>query len=228
MWATPEQLAAPEPYSLAIGPFGSNLKVSDYTKSGVPLVFVKNIRDQSFGGTNTVYISEEKASELKAHRIEGGDILITKMGDPPGDVCIYPMNSPAAIITADCIKLRLARNFVSVPFFMYAIEAELVHKQILGITKGVAQLKISLGRFRSIGLPLPPLAEQHRIVAEVERRLSILCETEAQVEANLQRAERLRQAILGKAFSGQLVPSDGVEDTDGQEPETDATMAFAT
>ena len=51
----------------------------------------------------------------------------------------------------------------------------------------------------------PPLAEQIRIVAEVERRLSVVEELEAAVSANLQRATRLRQAILQKAFTGRLI-----------------------
>ena len=55
-------------------------------------------------------------------------------------------------------------------------------------------------------IPLPPLAEQHRIVAEVERRLSVVQQAEATVEDSLKRAERLRQSILKKAFSGELVP----------------------
>ena len=55
---------------------------------------------------------------------------------------------------------------------------------------------------------LPPLAEQRRIVAEVERRLSVIQQAEATVEANLTRAERLRQSILKQAFSGKLVPQD--------------------
>jgi len=54
-------------------------------------------------------------------------------------------------------------------------------------------------------VPLPPLAEQHRIVAEVERRLSVVEELEAVVEANLKRAARLRQSVLQKAFGGELV-----------------------
>jgi type I restriction enzyme S subunit len=48
---------------------------------------------------------------------------------------------------------------------------------------------------------LPPHAEQHRIVAEVDRHLSLLRVTEAQVNTNLRRAERLRQSILSRAFS---------------------------
>ncbi len=53
-------------------------------------------------------------------------------------------------------------------------------------------------------IPLPPLAEQTRIVAEVERRLSVVEELESVVSANLQRANRLRQSILQKAFTGGL------------------------
>ncbi len=68
--------------------------------------------------------------------------------------------------------------------------------------------KISQPQLRSIAVPLPPLAEQRRIVAEVERRLSVIDELEMQVEANLKRAERLREAILKRAFEGKLVPQD--------------------
>jgi type I restriction enzyme S subunit len=57
-------------------------------------------------------------------------------------------------------------------------------------------------------IPLPPLAEQRRIVKEVERRLSVIDALEEAVEANLTRAERLRQAILKTAFEGRLVPQD--------------------
>ena len=59
-------------------------------------------------------------------------------------------------------------------------------------------------RASSWAVALPPLAEQGRIVAEVERRLSVI----HQAEASLSRAERLRQSILKQAFSGKLVPQD--------------------
>ena len=61
---------------------------------------------------------------------------------------------------------------------------------------------------QDVAVPLPPLAEQCRIVAEVERRLSVIQQAEASVETNLIRAERLRQSILKQAFSGKLVPQD--------------------
>jgi len=50
-------------------------------------------------------------------------------------------------------------------------------------------------------IAVPPLAEQHRIVAEVDRRLSLVREVEAEVDANFKRAGALRQATLSRAFS---------------------------
>ena len=61
---------------------------------------------------------------------------------------------------------------------------------------------------QGLPIPLPPLAEQRRIVAEVERCLSVVRQAEAAVGVNLARAERLRQSLLKQAFSGKLVPQD--------------------
>ena len=63
---------------------------------------------------------------------------------------------------------------------------------------------------RAIPIAVPPLAEQERIVAEIERRLSVVTAIEQTITANLSRAERLRQSILHRAFTGQLVPQEGV------------------
>lgn len=66
---------------------------------------------------------------------------------------------------------------------------------------GGVQPNLNLSLVRAIAVPLPPLAEQHRIVAEADRRLSLIRGAEAQVAANLARAQRLRQSILQAAFS---------------------------
>ena len=76
------------------------------------------------------------------------------------------------------------------------------------LSSGGVQPNLNLGLIKGLTIPLPPLAEQRRIVAEVERRLSVIQQAEAAVEANLARAERLRQSILKQAFSGKLVPQD--------------------
>jgi len=202
-WISPDQASAPEDYSLAIGPFGSNLKVADYTDTGVPLVFVRHIRANAYD-LSPKFVSAEKSVELKAHSVDPGDILITKMGEPPGDAALYPDSRPHAVITADCIKLRLTESLDAKLFFVNAINSKLVAKQIAPRTRGVAQKKISLDRFRDVAFPLPPLAEQHQIVAEVEARTTAIDHLEAELDRQITRSNRLRQSTLAAAFSGSL------------------------
>lgn len=85
------------------------------------------------------------------------------------------------------------------------VEVFLNSRDLAPFVTGTAQPKLTQAALNKIPIPLPPLAEQQRIVAEVDRRLSLVRETAAQVEANLKRAERLRQSVLQKAFSGELV-----------------------
>jgi type I restriction enzyme S subunit len=206
-WVFPENICSPEDYSLAIGPFGSNLKVKDYRDSGKPLVFVRHITSGDFD-LNPKYVSEEKFKQLKPHAIQPLDLLITKMGDPPGDCEIYPIGRKNAIITADCLKFRVWSDHVNRKFYKYCINSNLIKKQLGLITQGVAQKKISLERFKSLRFPLPTTTEQERIVEEIESRLSICDQLEADIEANLKKAEALRQSILKQAFEGKLVPQD--------------------
>jgi type I restriction enzyme S subunit len=110
--ATVDELTGGVRANVTIGPFGSSLKVSDYRDSGVPLVFVRNIRSKRFGGEGAKFVAPEKARELQSHEVIPGDVLITKMGDPPGDSAVYRGQS-AAIITADCIRLRTSEDFIS-------------------------------------------------------------------------------------------------------------------
>jgi type I restriction enzyme S subunit len=63
-----------------------------------------------------------------------------------------------------------------------------------------------------ICIPLPSIGEQAKIVEEVQQQLSILDEIEAQVDANLKRAARLRQGILKRAFEGRLLPQDPTDE----------------
>lgn len=77
--------------------------------------------------------------------------------------------------------------------------------QVQELCKGSTRDFLNQHILNSVIFPLPPFVEQQRIVAEVDRRLSVVEELEAVVNANLQRATRLRQSILKKAFDGSLL-----------------------
>jgi type I restriction enzyme S subunit len=193
--------------ALAIGPFGSNLKVSDYRDEGVPLIFVRNIRSGRFDGPNPKFVTADKAAELKAHVVNPGDVLVTKMGEPPGETAVYPLDRQPAILTADCIKITPSAGF-DPAFLAFAIAAPPARRQILSITSGVAQKKVSLARFKTVTVPAPPRDEQRRIVAEIDQQLSLIDALHDAVGSARKRSATLRRAILERAFRGELVPQD--------------------
>jgi type I restriction enzyme, S subunit len=203
-----DQASADEKYSLAIGPFGSNLKVSDYRDDGKPLVFVREIRAGCFGDKKTKFITPEKFDELSAHQISAGDILVTKMGDPPGDVAIYPATAPDAVITADCIKLRVNESVILREYAYYQMKSNFFRQKVQEISAGVAQQKVSLGNFREITLLVPSREEQREIVRHVGELLAFADQLEARVKAAQVRIDGLTQSILAKAFRGEVVPQD--------------------
>jgi len=75
-------------WSFIGGPFGSNLKSSDYVESGIRVIQLQNIGDAEFLDDYKIFTSEEKATELLSNNIYPGDIILSKMGDPVGRACL--------------------------------------------------------------------------------------------------------------------------------------------
>ncbi len=107
------------------------------------------------------------------------------------------------------IRVRPDLESVDPRFLCQIWAAPFVRRQIEASARTTAGIyKVNQDHLRGILLPLPPLAEQHRLVAEVDRRLSVIDELESTIDTNLARCARLRQSILKRAFEGKLVPQD--------------------
>jgi type I restriction enzyme S subunit len=103
---------------------------------------------------------------------------------------------------------RLTPLEVSSHYLLWMFKSKVFRRFVDGLNTGSLIQHMFTSQLDSFTLPLPPLEEQHRIVREVERRLSVVQVLENAIDAGLARAERLRQAVLKKAFEGRLVPQD--------------------
>ncbi len=101
--------------------------------------------------------------------------------------------------------LTVPTESISPEFIFWFFSSPLGQKPIKENASATTLPILNKSKFEALPMPLPPLAEQIRTVAEVERRLSVIDGIQVTVDANLKRAARLRQAILEKAFSGELV-----------------------
>ncbi len=90
-------------------------------------------------------------------------------------------------------------------FLFYVRGSSTVTNYVKEVNHGATRDGINTEQLLRLPVALPPLEEQRRIVAEVERRLEAVRGVEAAVEAGLKRAGRLRQAVLRSAFEGRLV-----------------------
>ena len=202
-WATVEQLAAIEPNAITDGPFGSNLKTEHYTNFGPRVIRLQNI-GEGFFTDEKAYISDAHFARLQKHRVFGNDIVIAGLGENPPRACLIPPSLGPAIVKADCIRFKPHED-IAPKYMNISLNSDPVRKRMKTIVHGVGRPRLNLGEIKAIVLPLPPHTEQERIVAEVERRLSVIEEQEAVVSTSLEHAARLRQSILQRAFTGGLV-----------------------
>ena len=134
-----------------------------------------------------------------------GTVLLGMIGEGRTRGQVSILDIPACN-SQNSAAIRASETGTSPEFVFYFLWSQ--YQETRQIGSGNNQPALNKSRVQEILFPFPPLAEQRRIVAEVERRLSVVQQTEATVEASLARAERLRQSILKQAFSGKLVPQD--------------------
>jgi len=207
-WATVDQLLSSQPRSLQSGPFGSNLHHSEFVREGVLAIGIDNVLEGRFSLGREHRITKQKFAALAKYAARPLDVLVTVMATV-GRCCVVPPTLEPAIVTKHVYRMTLNEGAIMPQYLVCCIRGgEPVREQLYGQVRGQTRPGLNGEILRTVAIPVPPAREQQRIVAEVERRLSVIDELEAVVEANLRRAERLRQAILKRAFEGKLVPQD--------------------
>lgn len=197
-WCNFDQVSSSERNALKAGPFGSALKKEFYVPVGYKIYGQEQViaGDHKFGD---YYISEEKYRELENCAVKPGDILVSLVGTT-GKVLVLPEGSEPGIINPRLIKLSLNPEFVSAQYASYYLQSAPARSFFKLQAHGGTMEILNLGIVKALPVCLPPMTEQARIVAEVDRHLSIIREVEAEVDTNLQRAQALRQSVLQKSF----------------------------
>ncbi|MES2467485.1 MAG: restriction endonuclease subunit S [Verrucomicrobiota bacterium] len=193
-WATVEQLSSRVQY-------GSSAKTKE-DPNGVPVLRMGNIKDGKFDFEKLKYLPREH-NEFPELLLTKGDLLFnrTNSADLVGKTAVYNEALTRCSFASYLIRVQIiggcAPDFVS--FFINSVFGRAWINQV--VSQQVGQANVNGTKLQALAVPLPPLAEQSRIVAEVERRFSIVDEMEFLVSANLQRATSLRRAICNSAFN---------------------------
>ena len=184
------------------GPFGSNLKASEYQFSGTPIIRLQNIKRLRFIDKNIKFVSGEKADTLSRHSYKRGDIVITKLGDPLGLACIIPDSFQDGIIVADLVRLRTNDLEFDKKYLTYALNSPLIISQLNKHIKGTTRPRINLGIIRDLNIPITSVFEQKIIAEKLDTLLAQVDSTKARLEQIPQILKRFRQAVLAMALNG--------------------------
>ncbi|KAF5423225.1 MAG: type I restriction enzyme, S subunit [Candidatus Methanomarinus sp.] len=143
-------------WSITGGPFGSNLKASEYTSDGVRIIQLQNIGDGVFNDDYKIYTSEEKANELLSCNIYPNEIILSKMGDPVARACFVPNKGMRFLMSSDGIRLVIDESRFSKKFIHDYINSIYFRKRAFDASIGSTRLRIGLQDLKKLLVIAPP------------------------------------------------------------------------
>jgi type I restriction enzyme S subunit len=204
-WTTNHKLAEDRSSAICAGPFGTIFKAKDFRNTGIPIIFLRHVKESGFNQDKPTYMDMDVWSQFhQDYSVYGGELLVTKLGDPPGDSCIYPSDLGTAMVTPDVLKMNVDARIADTKYLMYFFNSPIAKKMVSDLAFGATRLRIDIAMFKNFPIPLPSTEEQTEIVRRVEQQFAYADTIEQQVQNALARVNNLTQSILAKAFRGEL------------------------
>lgn len=199
-----EELLVTDRKGMSTGPFGTMLKKHEHKTTGVPMLGIENIDSGKFIDGNKIFVTPEKAAELKSFALKSGDIIISRSGTV-GELCVVPPRMEGALLSTNLMRVSLDCQKVLPEYFIYLFQSKgIVLDQVKELCKGSTRIFLNQTILKQIQFPIPNVHEQLQIINTIESRLTVCDNIEKTVDTALAQADAMRQSILKQAFEGTL------------------------
>ena len=189
---------------IQIGPFGSLLHRSDYVSNQVPIVNPVHIRNQQIEPDWNLTVTQEKVNELSNYIMYPGDIVMGRRGEM-GRCAVITHEESGFLCGSGSLFIRIIPSANSL-FYCYLLGSQRLKNYLSDQSVGTTMQNLNQEIIHNLPVPLCSSIEMQKNVEELDRKMTLITESENTIEENLMASEVLRQSILKKAFSGQLVP----------------------
>jgi type I restriction enzyme, S subunit len=196
---------------IQIGPFGSLLHKEDYVVDGIPLVNPVHIQSQKIIPHSNSTVSQEKIKELGIYRLKENDIVLGRRGEM-GRCAVVSHLENGWLCGSGSLYIRLLFTEAS-QFYCQVLSSRRVKDYLTDSSIGTTMDNLNQNILNNVPIPLCSTTELKVIEEELDRQFLYVDRSLTDIDLNLQKAEMLRQSILKKAFSGQLVPQDPTDET---------------
>jgi type I restriction enzyme, S subunit len=206
-------LAKEERAAFVDGPFGSDLKTSDYIDDGVPLIQLNNIRDSKHLMQNMKFVTEDKKQQLIRHLAIPGDVVIAKMAEPVARAAAVGNNYSEYVIVADCVKMTANLDLVDLRYLVWAINSDYVRINAELVSTGTTRIRVNLGELKKLKIPYPTYVEQQTIANFLDHetaKIDTLIEKQQQL---IKLLKEKSQAVISHAVTKGLNPNAPMRDS---------------
>jgi type I restriction enzyme S subunit len=170
----------------------------------IRLLQLADVGDGKFIDKSSKYINENTFKKLNCTEVFPGDILLARMPQPLGRACILPSINYRAITAVDVCIIRPCQTFINPIWLHYFINAAQFRNRISELSSGTTRKRISRKNLGSISLFLPPLNEQKRIVAKLDKIIPRIDKVKERLDKIPVIIKRFRQSVLTAAVTGKL------------------------
>jgi type I restriction enzyme S subunit len=177
-----------------------------YTEQGKPFLSAQNVKPFKFMPEKHRFVSEIDFDNYRANRRpERGDILMTRVGAGIGEAAVLDSDSQFAFYVSLCL-IKIPNRVLSADYLVLWLNSPEGRDSSTRRTygKGASQGNLNLGLIRTFKIPLPPLAEQYRIVAKVDELMALCDRLETSLATATDTRRRLLDALLAEALSPAL------------------------
>lgn len=197
VWTTPGQLCRPD-RALTYGV----IKLGSAVPGGVPTLRSSDVRWLRIDESSVKRIDKSVADNYKRTYLEGGEVLVAVRGSR-GGVAVATSRMRGWNVSREVAVLPLV-SAVHAPYVAYAIGSTQSQQWMEGVAKGVIFVGVNIEDLKRLPIPLPALAEQIEITHRVGRLFAIADDLESRINSVSKRVDRCAQAVLAKAFRGEL------------------------
>ena len=150
------------------GPFGTQLKQSEYQEYGVAVWGIPQINSE-FTISPDTFVTTEKAKRLEQFSLIAGDIAMSRKGNV-GQCALYPEHFENGIIASDVVRIRVNKDLIEPQFLVYQLHnSHKVRKQILDVSDGSIMAGINVTKLKRIQVYSPPMDMQNQFVNVVKQ-----------------------------------------------------------
>lgn len=168
-----------------------------YQETGVPLIRSMNVHFGGFVRDGLAFLNDEQAEKLKNVTVKADDVLLNITGASIGRVATAPKDMEGARVNQHVCIIRPTAEIIP-PFLELFLASPVVQDLIDDVQVGATREALTKAMIEQFEIPIPPLAEQRRIVAKVEQLMALVDALEQQLAASRATAANLLTALVAE------------------------------